>query len=146
MKALFAGSFNPFTIGHYDIALRALRCCDSLVIAVGRNIRKDEQTDEQLARIRSYFADRPNVEVIAYEGLTTEVARRVGADVLVRGIRNVKDMEYEREMAAANFRLAGIDTILLFTQPEYQHISSSLVRELQHYGQDVSQLLPHVQN
>ena len=142
MTALFAGSFNPFTIGHYDIASRALALCDRLVIAVGVNYDKDAASDNRVETIRRYFANDTRVEVMTYNELTTDLAREVGATVLIRGVRNARDLEYERDMAAANRELSGIETILLPARAEYEHISSSLVRELSHYGKDVSKYLP----
>lgn len=143
MTALFAGSFNPFTIGHYDIARRALTLCDRLVIAVGVNLAKESDAGDRVEAIRRHFASEPKVEVVSYSGLTTDLATEVGASVLIRGVRNARDLEYERDMATANRELSGIETILLMTKPEYEHVSSSLVRELAHYGKDTSKYLPH---
>lgn len=143
MTALFAGSFNPFTIGHYDIARRALALCDRLVIAVGVNLAKESDAGNRVEAIRHHFASEPKVEVVSYSGLTTDLATEVGASVLIRGVRNARDLEYERDMATANRELSGIETILLMTKPEYEHVSSSLVRELAHYGKDTSKYLPH---
>lgn len=139
--ALFAGSFNPFTIGHQDIVLRGLQLFDRVIVAVGTNAEKAYAAPD-LDAIRACFADEPRVEVRTYSGLTTDFAQEVGATALLRSVRSVKDYEYERDMAAANYDLSGIETVLLFSKPEYAHISSSLVRELRNYGRDVSHYLP----
>lgn len=139
---LFVGSFNPFTAGHADIARRALAIFDRLVIAVGVNPDKPaDGTAARLEAIRRIFAGQPRVEVTECRGLTAVMAAELGA-TLVRGARNVRDFEYERDMADVNRRLTGVDTVVLFASPEYGAVSSSLVRELQHYGADVSPFMP----
>lgn len=145
MKALFAGSFNPFTIGHESIVKRTLCFADEVVIAIGVNNAKENpetETEERIQTIRSYFTDEPRVTVLAYEGLTVDFARQVQADVMVRGVRSVKDFEYEREMADVNRKISGMETILLFSEPELSAVSSSIVRELKAHGKDISKFLP----
>lgn len=145
MKALFAGSFNPFTIGHESIVKRTLCFADEVVIAIGINNAKENpktETEERILTIRSYFTDEPRVTVLAYEGLTVDFARQVQADVMVRGVRSVKDFEYEREMADVNRKISGMETILLFSEPELSAVSSSIVRELKAHGKDISKFLP----
>lgn len=142
-RALFPGSFNPFTRGHYDIALRALELFDELVIGVGVNINKDEsEVDERIAPIRRLFESNPRVRVVPYSSLTAVFAEAIGACAIVRGIRSLKDFEYERDMADINARVAPVETVLLFARPDLAAISSSVVRELKAYGHDVSHLLP----
>lgn len=142
--ALFAGSFDPFTLGHASIVERALPLFDRIVVAIGVNAAKSCNTTvgQRLEAIRRlYPADR--VEVIAYENeLTVDVAARVGARWLLRGVRSVKDFEYERDMADINRRLAGLETVLLYSLPELAAVSSSVVRELESYGRDVAEFLP----
>lgn len=144
--ALFAGSFNPFTAGHASVVERALPMFNRIVIAVGVNAgKKNENHAAGIEAIRRFASRFPEgrVEVIDYCGeLTVDVARRVGADCLLRGVRSVKDFEYERDMADINRRLAGIETVLLFSLPEHSALSSSIVRELASYGHDTSQFLP----
>ena len=142
--ALFAGSFDPYTMGHHSIVERALALFDSVVIAVGCNMEKQclAAVDERVAAIERLYAGDSRVRVVTYSTLTMDLAREVGATALLRGVRTVKDFEYERELADVNLRLGGIDTVLLVSEPEYAHISSSLVRELLKYGKDVSSLLP----
>ena len=145
MKALFAGSFNPFTIGHESIVKRTLCFADEVVIAIGINNAKENpktETEERILTIRSYFTDEPRVTVLAYEGLTVDFARQVQADVMVRGVRSVKDFEYEREMADVNRKISGMETILLFSEPELSAVSSSIVRELKAHGKNISKFLP----
>ena len=142
--ALFPGSFDPFTRGHESIVKRALPLFDKFVIAIGVNADKHafltmEQRKEWIERV---FKDDSRVEVITYSGLTVDVAREVGAQFIVRGVRLIQDFENEKHLAEVNRDLTGIETILLYTLPEYSHISSSIVRELYHYGQDVSRYLP----
>lgn len=145
MKALFAGSFNPFTIGHESIVKRTLRFADEVIIAIGCNSEKngrENAPEERRQVISSYFHDDPRVKVMTYEGLTADFAREVQADVIVKGVRSVKDFEYEREMADVNRELTGIETILLCSEPELSAVSSSVVRELMRYGKDISKFLP----
>ena len=143
--ALFPGSFDPFTKGHKNIVERTLQSlADEVIIAVGKNAeKKGAQTVEQrIETIQKIFEGEGRVRVVAYEGLTIDFAKSVNADFIVRGVRNVKDFEYEREIADVNRQLSGIESVLLYTQPEYASISSSIVRELMSYGKDVSEFLP----
>ena len=146
--ALFPGSFDPFTRGHESIVKRALPLFDKFVIAIGVNADKHafltmEQRKEWIERV---FKDDSRVEVITYSGLTVDVAREVGAQFIVRGVRLIQDFENEKHLAEVNRDLTGIETILLYTLPEYSHISSSIVRELYRFGQDVSAYLPEGAN
>lgn len=141
--AVFAGSFNPFTVGHADIVARALGIFDRLVIVVGINAAKSGDEGRAVeAAIRDYYSDEPRVQVMSWSGLTVDAAREVGACALVRGVRSVKDFEYERDMADVNMRLAGLETALFASRPELGAVSSSLVRELQAMGADTAQFLP----
>ena len=143
--ALFPGSFNPFTKGHKSIVDRTIaRIADRVVIAIGVNNEKKHQRSikERMDAIRKVYENNPNVIVTSYEGLTTDYAQEIKADFIVRGIRSIKDFEFERDIAEVNRRLTGIETILLITEHEYSHISSTIVRELQSYGKDVSEFLP----
>lgn len=142
--ALFPGSFDPFTIGHHDIVVRGLQFFDEIVVAIGRNAHKPGHSspEERLQAIQQVYADHPRVRVYIYEGLTIDFAQQVGASCILRGVRSVQDFEYERQIADANKQLSGIDTVLLYTRPEYAHISSSLVRELKSYNKDITDYLP----
>lgn len=142
--ALFAGSFDPYTIGHHSLVERALQMFDKVVIAVGCNSEKGgcAAVDERVANIAACYDGNNRVEVCSYSGLTMDFAREIGADVLLRGVRNIKDFEYERELADVNKQIGGIDTVLLVSEPGLSSVSSSVVRELMRYGKDVSDLLP----
>ena len=140
---VFVGSFNPFTIGHESIVRRSLALFDKLVIGVGVNTAKeDNEGESRVGRIARLYADEPHVEVRSYTDLTVDFARREGAQFIVKGVRSVKDFEYEREQADINRRLSGLETVLLFAEPGMEAVSSSLVRELQRFGRDVSEFLP----
>ena len=141
---LFAGTFDPYTRGHHALVERALAMFDKVVVAVGRNLGKNcmFSLEERVAAIEKVYAGNDRVSVAVYDTLTMDFARSVGAVALLRGVRSVKDFEYERDIADINLRLGGIDTVLLISEPEYASVSSSVVRELMKYGKDVSALLP----
>jgi len=142
--ALFPGSFDPFTKGHADIVERALALFDEVIVAIGYNEQKAgwQSVDERLSAIRSLYADEARVKVMAYTGLTIDVVKETQATCLLRGVRSVKDYEYELQMADINRQLCGVETVLLFTRPEFASISSSVVRELAHFGRDITPFLP----
>lgn len=143
-KAFFPGSFNPFTRGHQSIVSRALSIFDSVVIAFGVNCDKADSgtAAANIRAVKELYRNRDDVEVISYSGLTVDAAKENGAGVILRGVRNISDFEYERDMADINRKISGIDTVILFSEPELGFISSSIVRELEHYGRDVSDMLP----
>ena len=143
MKALYAGSFDPFTKGHLDIVNRALMMFDSLVIGVGYNEHKKGEwpVAERVKAIAAKFSGDPRVEVASYSGLTVEFARSVDAGVLVRGVRGIADFEKEKELADINMQISGIPTVIIPGAPELSFVSSSMVRELIHNGYDVSAYL-----
>lgn len=142
--AIFPGSFDPFTIGHYDIVQRALLLFDEIVIGVGVNAQKHPlfTPEERVRAIENAFRNESRVRVMTYETLTVDFAHEVGATFMLRGVRSTIDFEYEKAFAEANKQLSGIETVLLLTEPEYEHISSSLVRDLHHYGKDITPYLP----
>lgn len=142
--AIFPGSFDPFTIGHYSIVNRGLPLFDEIIIAIGVNENKHTMfsVEQRLEMITQLYANEPRVKVIAYRGLTIETAKEYGAQFLLRGVRMIQDFEYEKNLAEVNRSLSGLETVLLYTLPDQSHISSSIVRELIHYGKDVSSLLP----
>ena len=143
-KALFPGSFDPFTRGHDDIVKRALGLFDEVIIAVGYNESKKGwlTPEERVRTISKLYADEPRITVESYTGLTVDFAREHGVTAIIRGVRTTADFEYEMQMADVNRQLAGIETILLPASPQLSSISSSVVRELAHFGRDVSSLLP----
>lgn len=142
--AIFPGTFDPFTIGHQSIVERGLTLFDHIFIGVGVNKEKSviEETAKRVAAIESYYKDEPRVSVESYYDLTIDFARRMNAKFILRGLRSVRDFEYERDMADMNRRLTGIETVILFTEPPLAAISSSVVRDLISHGMDVSDLLP----
>lgn len=141
---LFVGSFDPYTIGHDSIVKRALPLFDKIVIGVGFNERKKymQTTETRVANIISIYAGEPKIEVKLYNDLTVDFARREGAEFIIKGVRSVKDFEYEREQADINRQLTGIETVLLFAEAGMESISSSVVRELTHFGKDVRKFIP----
>lgn len=142
---LFAGSFDPFTIGHMSIVRRALPLFDRLIIGIGVNEHKQCMMSplERKKAIEQLFEDDDNVVVMTYSGLTADFARSMGAAYIVKGVRSVRDFEAEREQADINRMLTGVETILLPAEPGLDSVSSTVVRELSHFGKDVSPLLPH---
>jgi pantetheine-phosphate adenylyltransferase len=143
--ALFPGSFDPFTRGHEAIVRQALTLFDKVVVAIGENIGKNSlfSTEERIKLIEQLYANDERVEAIAYSTLTGDVARKVGASAIIRGVRNTIDFEYERTLAQTNKRLfPEIETILLLTPADLADVSSSAVRELLAFGHDVSEMLP----
>lgn len=142
--AIFPGSFDPFTIGHASIVRRGLELFDKVVVGVGYNTNKRSflTPEVRVSAIEKVYAKEPRVKVVAYSDLTADLARRERAKFVLRGIRSVKDFEYERDIASINHRLSDIETVLLFTEPQYADISSTIVRELLAFGKDVSEFLP----
>ena len=146
---IFVGSFNPFTVGHDSIVTRALPLFDRLVIGVvGDQVHKPDMpsAEERIRAIAELYKDEPRIEVKPYCGLAVDFARSENAHFIVKGVRSVKDFEYERDQADINRQLSGIETILLFSEPQFSAISSTMVRELQHFGVDVTPFLPRRKN
>lgn len=143
--AFFAGSFDPFTVGHKSIVDRALPHFERIVVGVGFNVRKPgsrEDAARRASHISRLYAGDDRVEAVSYSGLTTDAAKSHGADVLLRGVRSCSDFEYERGMADVNRRIGGMETMLIFALPEYDSISSSMVRELEAFGADTTPFVP----
>ena len=143
---IFVGSFDPFTVGHDSIVTRALPLFDRLVIGVvGDQVHKPDMpsAEERMKAIKELYKDEPSIEVKPYYGLAVDFAKAEGAHYIIKGVRSVKDFEYEREQADINRQISGgIETLLLFAEPELASVSSSMVRELKHFGVDVSPYLP----
>lgn len=118
---------------------------DKIIIAVGINDAKRcyKPTEVRVSHIKSVMEDDPRVEVVSYDGLTVDIARQHGAQFILRGVRTVADYEYERNLAYANRQISGIETVLLYTLPELQYVSSTLVRDLDRCGYDISQFVPN---
>ncbi len=142
---IYAGSFDPVTLGHLDVIERASRIVDRLVIGVLNNTNKKPSftADERVEFIKRVTKDIPNVEVKTFDGLTVDFAKQENARILVRGLRAVTDFEYELQIAQLNHKLnPKIDTIFLTTSVEYSYLSSSIVKEIAHFGGDISKLVP----
>ena len=147
MKAVCPGSFDPVTMGHLDIYLRAAAHFDELVVLVTGNPNKKSglfTIEERMDLIRQVTADVPNIRVDWWGGLLVDYTTEHGIHALVKGLRTALDYEYELPMAQMNRRLTGIDTFFLLTDEKYGYISSSLLKEVAKYGGDVDGLLPHV--
>ncbi len=144
ITAIFPGSFDPITNGHLDVIRRGNKLFDRLIIAVGQNPDKAEffTKAERVAMIRELVADMPRVTVESYDCLTVEFARQKKAQVMLRGLRNLSDVEYEFQLAMTNRTVAGIETVFVMTSEEYGYVNSTMVRQLALLGGDVSKLIP----
>ena len=143
-RAIFPGSFDPFTIGHYSIVQRGLTIFDEIIIGIGINNTKKTyfSIEKRLEMIRQAFENEPRIKVASYNSLTVDFALEVNADFILRGLRSVADFEYERTIADANRKLTAVETVILFTESEYSYISSTVARELISFGKDISSFLP----
>ncbi len=144
--ALFPGSFDPFTKGHEDVVLRGSQLFDEINICIGNNSNKQRHfpIDFMIEKIRSVFSGNDAITVSSYKGLTAAYAETVGAKFLLRGLRNTTDFEYENSIAQANRHIFNdLETVFLITSPQYAHISSSIIRELYKYGQDINEFVPY---
>lgn len=143
MKLFFPGSFDPFTIGHADLVERVLNLGCEVVIAIGINEEKKPMfsTAKRLDSIRNYYKGYSRVSVIEYKGLTVDAVRENGCDAILRGIRSVTDYDKERNLADINRTIDGVETVLLVSNPAFQHVSSSLVRELISFGRNADDLM-----
>lgn len=143
--ALFPGSFDPITIAHVDILLRALPLFDKVVVGIGANSSKQGflSVKKREEIVRAVFSAYPSIEVQLYEGLTVDFCRKVNARYMVRGIRSVSDFEYEKAIAQINqTMMPEVETIIILSKPEYSAISSTIVREILRNKGDVSKFLP----
>ena len=144
--AIFPGSFDPFTNGHMDIVKRGLYLFDEIVIALGHNASKKRYFDLDLMvdHIQEVFKDNDSVQVVIYNELTAEIAKKHGAKFLLRGLRNTTDFEYENTLAQVNKNIySDLDTVFLITSPKFAYVSSSVIREVHRYGGDISEYLPY---
>jgi len=144
--ALFPGSFDPFTKGHLDIVERGQGLFDKIIIGIGNNTVKQRYLPIELMKekIESSINHLPNIEVIIFEGLTSHFAKEIGAQYLLRGLRNTTDFEYENTIAQVNNYLnEGLETVFLITNPQYAYISSTIVREIHRFGGNVEKFLPY---
>lgn len=144
-KAVFPGSFDPITIGHVDLVHRALPLFDEIVIAVGVNSQKKYlfPLEQRLQWLEEVFVKQPQVKVDSFEGLTANYCKSVGADYLLRGLRQASDFDYEKTISQLNSALLeGLETIFLISKPEFSHISSTIVREIIKGKGDASRFIP----
>lgn len=143
-KAIFPGTFDPFTIGHHSLVTRSLEIVDELIIAIGVNDSKKAYfpLERRIEMIQELYKEDDRITVLPYNSLTVDFAEEVGANFIVRGIRTNNDFEYEKTIADMNRTIAGVETIILFTEPALTHISSTIVRELLRFGHDVSTFVP----
>ncbi|MCB0651925.1 MAG: pantetheine-phosphate adenylyltransferase [Saprospiraceae bacterium] len=143
--AVFPGSFDPITIGHYDLIIRAMPLFDEIVVAVGVNSQKNTlfSLEQRMAWLEEVFEDEPTIKVDFFEKLTVDFCHKIGARYLVRGLRNASDFDYEKTISQLNNILGkGLETIFLISKPEYSHISSTIVREIIKGGGDAAPFLP----
>lgn len=141
---IFPGTFDPITNGHLDVIQRGRKLFDELIVAVGTN--PDKRTlftlKERVELIRQVLADYPDVRVEPFEGLTVDFARKVGAEAILRGIRNSSDLQFEFQVALTNRVVAGVETVFIMTNPDFAFTSSSLIKQMASMDGDVSAMVP----
>ena len=143
-KAIFPGSFDPITLGHYDIIKRSIPLFDEIVVAIGINAEKKYMfsLEDRKRFIEEAFADEPSVTVVIYEGLTIDLCKKLKANFILRGLRNPADFEFEKAIAHTNRRLSKIETVFLLTAAKTSFISSTIVRDVIRNGGDYTVLVP----
>jgi len=146
VRAIFPGSFDPITNGHLDVVSRGVKLFDELIIAVGRSPIKEPlfTPQERVEMIAELIKDMPRVSVESFEGLTVKYAKQRKADVILRGLRSLTDVQYEFQLAMTNRSVAGIETVFIMTSEQYGFTSSALTREVASLGGDVSRLVPKI--
>jgi pantetheine-phosphate adenylyltransferase len=144
VRAIFPGSFDPITNGHLDVIKRAVKLFDELIVAVGKSPIKNPlfTPEERVEMIAELVKDIPGVSVESFDCLTVEYAARKKADVILRGLRNLTDVQYEFQLAMTNRAVAGIDTVFVMTSEQYGFTTSTMIREVASLGGDVSSLIP----
>jgi pantetheine-phosphate adenylyltransferase len=143
--AFFPGSFDPFTKGHEDIVVRALPLFDEIIIGIGHNANKARYfpIKKMIAWIELTFENQP-VRVVSYNDLTANIAKEMGANFLIRGLRNTTDFEYENSIAQVNrYLVKNLETVFLITSPHLAPISSTIIRDLHRYGTNIDEFLPY---
>lgn len=143
-RALFPGSFDPFTLGHYDIIKRGVHLFDEIVVAIGINASKKYMfsLEERKLFIENSFQNQSKVKVVTYKGLTVDFCKEIKAQFILRGLRNPADFEFEKAIAHTNRKLSRIETVFLLTAAETSYISSSIVRDVIRNGGDYTKLVP----
>jgi pantetheine-phosphate adenylyltransferase len=144
VRSVFPGSFDPITNGHLDVIQRGMKLFDELIIAVGKSPVKNQlfTPEERVEMIAELIVDMPGVLVESFDGLTVEYAAKKQADVILRGLRSLTDVQYEFQLAMTNRSVAGIETVFVMTGEEYGFTSSTLIRQVAGLGGDVSKLVP----
>ena len=143
--ALFPGSFDPITLGHTDIIKRMIPLFDKIIIGLGENSKKKYlfSTSQRKEWIEKIFSNEPKVEIQVYKNLTIHFCQEIGANYLIRGLRNASDFDYEKNIAQLNSAMANeVESIFIIARPELSHISSTIVREIISFNGDVSSFLP----
>ena len=143
-KAIFPGSFDPITLGHFDIIKRSIPLFDEIIVAIGVNAVKNYMfsLDDRQLFIEEAFADEPKVVIVTYEGLTIDLCKKMKAQFILRGLRNPADFEFEKAIAHTNRRLSKIETVFLLTAAKTSYISSSIVRDVIRNGGEYQMLVP----
>ena len=143
-RALFPGSFDPITLGHYDIIKRGIKLFDEVVVAIGINAEKAYMfsIEERKTFIEEAFKDEPRVRVVTYKGLTVDFCKEIDAEFILRGLRNPADFEFEKAIAHTNRVMSKIETVFLLTAAKTSYISSSIVRDVIRNNGDYSMLVP----
>jgi len=143
-KALFPGSFDPLTLGHYDIIKRGVTLFDEVIVAIGINADKNYMfpLEQRQQFIKDAFADEPKIKVVTYKGLTVDFCEEIGVGFILRGLRNPADFEFEKAIAHTNRDLAPIETVFLLTSAQTSYISSSIVRDVIRNDGDYTKLVP----
>ena len=143
-KALFPGSFDPLTLGHYDIIKRGVTLFDEVIVAIGINAEKKYMfsLEERTRFIEDAFADEPRIKVVTYKGLTVDFCEEIGVGFILRGLRNPADFEFEKAIAHTNRKLTKIETVFLLTSASTSFISSSIVRDVIRNNGDYTKFVP----
>jgi len=143
--AIFPGSFDPYTVGHHDVVMRALPLFEKVIIAIGTNSKKSKVFSEDLMKekLSELYSNEPKIDVEVYDSLTVDLADKYGANFILRGIRNGTDLDYEKSIALTNKKLNNkVETIFLVTSAEYSMVNSSIVREVYQLGRNIDEFLP----
>lgn len=145
-RAIFPGSFDPFTRGHLSIVMRALPLFDQIVIAVGHNSDKAPMNPiaHRLETLEQLFKNESKISITQYSGLTMDFCKNQQAQFIVRGLRNAQDFNYEQPIAQTNLELGGIETIFMSSEPHLSHLSSTIARDIAKHGGDLHSFIPEI--
>lgn len=143
-RAVFPGSFDPITLGHCDIIDRGLEVFDEIILGIGINASKKYMfsLEERKIFLEETYKDNPKIKVMTYEGLTVDFCEQVGAPYILRGLRSLNDLEFERPIAQANYKMKNIETVFLTSSSGLEYISSTIVRDVMRFGGDYSEMVP----